>query len=75
MEYILFSFAIAGIQAVLPKYIEKIMQLTFLLTFLILYYINGWKTAEINVGLFICWYALWNVVLDYCIKALERRIS
>lgn len=76
MEYILFSFILAGIPALYTGYCNKmrdLIRLIFIITFIVIYYINKWETADINVGLFICWCVVWTIFWDNLYKKLKRK--
>lgn len=76
MEYILFSFILAGTPALYTGYCNKLrdlIRLIFIITFIVIYYINKWETADINVGLFVCWYAVWTIFWDNLYKKLKRK--
>ncbi len=76
MEYILFSFIFAGLPVLFIEVSNKmrdLLRLVALITFIVIYYINKWETADINVGLFICWCALWTMIWDCLYKKLKKQ--
>lgn len=78
MEYILFSFIFAGLPTLYTGVCNKMRELLrviALIVFIVTYYINKWETADINVGLFICWCGLWTMVWDYLYRSLENNKS
>ncbi len=53
MEYILFSFILAGLPTLYTGYCNKmrdLIRLFFIITFIVIYYINKWETSDINIG-------------------------
>lgn len=76
MEYILFSFILAGLPTLYTGYCNKmrdLIRLVFIITFIVIYYINQWKTSDINIGLFICWCVAWTMFWDYLYKKFKRK--
>ena len=76
MEYILFSFILAGLPTLYTEYCNKmrdLIRLVFVTTFIVIYYINKWETSDINVGLFICWCVVWTMLWDYLYKRIKKQ--
>lgn len=75
MEYILFSCIYAGLTTLFTgvcNTMRDLIRIVSLITFIVTYYINKWETADINVGLFICWCVLWTMIWDYLYKKIKR---
>lgn len=78
MEYILFSFILAGLPTLyteISNRIRDLIRIVALVTFIVTYYINKWETADINVGFFICWCAFWTIIWDYLYKNIKAKIE
>lgn len=76
MEYILFSFILAGLLTLYTGYCNKmrdLIRLIFIITFIVIYYINKWETFDINIGLLVCWYVVWTMFWDYLYKKLKKK--
>lgn len=71
MDYILFSFICAGLPTLytgICNRMRNFIRLLFIIMLIIIYYINKWETADIDIGFFVCWCVLWSMLLDYLYK-------
>lgn len=78
MYYFICSLLTASIPCMLSLVDYKLCHFIrfFTLTmFLLVYYIYGWKSAGIDVGLFICWTVWWSTILDYVVKKVSLEVD
>lgn len=74
MDYILFSFICSGLPALYSgtcNIMRDLIRVFSAIVLIIIYYINKWETADIDVGLFVCWCVVWSIFWDYLYKKEE----
>lgn len=76
LDYILFSFICAGLPCMYTGVCNKmrdLIRLIFAITLIVIYYINKWATADIDVGFFVCWCIVWSMILDQLYKKFKWK--